>query len=128
MAGKTGKVIWFDLTVPDAANVRDFYEQVVGWKPDAVPVDDYHDYNMLTDDGVPAVGICHKRGSNAALPSQWMIYITVDNLDASLAACEANGGKVVVPVREMGGSRMVVIEDPAGAVCTLFEQGETPAE
>ena len=28
---KPGTIVWWDLTVPDAAAVRDFYARVVGW-------------------------------------------------------------------------------------------------
>ena len=27
-----GSIVWRDLTVPDAAAIKDFYSQVVGWK------------------------------------------------------------------------------------------------
>jgi len=45
-----------------------------------------------------------------------------DDLDASLKACERMGGKIVVPVKEMGTARMCIIHDPAGAVATLYQQ------
>jgi predicted enzyme related to lactoylglutathione lyase len=70
----------------------------------------------------PVAGICHARGVNAALPAQWMIYITVDNLDEAVAACRREGGEVIVPPKEAGGmGRYGVIKDPAGAVAALFE-------
>jgi hypothetical protein len=59
---------------------------------------------------------------NADLPPRWLIYINVEDLDASLAACAERGGKVLGRVRQMGrASRYCVIEDPAGAVAALFE-------
>lgn len=118
-----GKMMWFDLTVDNAETVRDFYQQVVGWKPEAVDMGDYQDFNMKSEDGQTAAGICHRRGDNQGQPPQWMIYITVADLDQSLAACQAHGGQILVPIRGGGGSRFAVIQDPAGAVCTLFEQG-----
>ncbi|GAB4530972.1 MAG: hypothetical protein OHK0046_51770 [Anaerolineae bacterium] len=118
--------MWVDLTVNNAEGIRDFYQQVVGWQPSPVDMGDYQDYNMLGPDQQPAVGVCHKQGPNADQPSQWMIYITVDDLDQSLAAVEANGGKVLSPIRGGGGTRFAVIQDPAGAVCSLFEQSAAP--
>ncbi|MDX2163239.1 MAG: VOC family protein [bacterium] len=126
MAGKTGVMAWFDLTVEGAESVRDFYQKVIGWSAEPVDMGDYSDYSMKNPDGDVVAGIVHKRGVNAALPSVWMVYITVKNLDESLAACTANGGTILVPTREMGGSRFTVIQDPAGAVCTLFEQADEP--
>jgi predicted enzyme related to lactoylglutathione lyase len=50
------------LTVPDAAAVRDFRQEVTGWTPAPVAMEDYQDYCMV------AAGICHARGANADLP------------------------------------------------------------
>jgi hypothetical protein len=119
-----GSVQWMDLTVPDAARVRDFYATVTGWTHTPVDMDGYADYCMnRPGDGQTVAGICHARGENAGLPAQWLIYITVADLEASLAKAVALGGKVRTPVREMGGSRMAVVEDPAGAVAALFQPG-----
>jgi predicted enzyme related to lactoylglutathione lyase len=70
----------------------------------------------------PVAGICHARGSNANLPPQWLIYITVADLDASLRQCLALGGQALSPVREAGSGRFVVIRDPAGAACALYQK------
>ncbi|MCC7451662.1 MAG: VOC family protein [Anaerolineae bacterium] len=125
MDSNVGKIIWFDLTVDNASAVRDFYQQVVGWSPEPVDMGDYQDYTMKATNGEVAAGICHKRGDNQRQPPQWMLYITVANLDQSLAACESNGGTILVPIRSGGNSRFAVIQDPAGAVCTLYEQQAT---
>lgn len=118
-----GTVTWFDLTVKDADRVRDFYKAVVGWKPEPVKMGTYNDYNMtVPSTGDPAAGICHARGGNADLPAQWMLYVNVDNLDLSMAACRGGGGKVIAGPKEMAGyGRYCVIQDPEGAVLALFE-------
>ncbi len=117
-----GKVGWIDLTVPNATEVRDFYEQVANWKVHPVEMGDYNDFTMLAADGNPAVGICHKKGPNENLPSQWLIYINVEDLDASMEACTKMGGKIIAGPRSMSGyGRFCVITDPGGAVSALFE-------
>lgn len=118
----TGRIAWVDLTVENADEVRDFYQQVVGWTPQPVQMEGYADYSMANAGGETVAGVCHARGPNATLPAQWMIYITVDDLDASLEACQRLGGRVVVPTRGEAGSRFAIIADPAGAVCALYEQ------
>ncbi len=123
---QAGRIIWTDLTVSNTDEVRDFYKAVVGWEASGVEMGvDYQDYNMLPPGGEPAAGICHARGVNANLPPQWLIYITVTDLDESIAACTRLGGKVVVPAREIGGNRFCVIQDPAGAVAALYQLAET---
>jgi predicted enzyme related to lactoylglutathione lyase len=67
--------------------------------------------------------VCHARGSNEGIPPQWLMYITVASLDASLARCRALGGEIVRPTRGLGGQgRFAIVRDPAGAVCALFEK------
>ena len=120
---EVGSITWFDLTVPDADKVKDFYSQVVGWKVATLSMGDYNDFNMNSPkSGKTNAGICHKRGGNAQLPSQWLIYITVKSLDESSKLCKENGGKILVGPKDMSGyGRYCIIEDPAGAVCALFE-------
>ncbi len=116
-----GAVTWRDLTVDDASGMRDFYRRVVGWSAADHDMEDYADYEMKDSTGQTVAGICHRRGPNANLPAQWLIYITVADVAASAAACEANGGAVIEGPRMMGGVPFCVIRDPAGAVCALVE-------
>jgi hypothetical protein len=55
----------------------------------------YSDFNMVPPDGQPAAGVCHASGANARLPPQWLLYVTVEDLE--------------------GEQRFAVIRDPAGA-------------
>ena len=118
-----GSIGWIDLTVENADQLRDFYQSVTGWVPAPLEMGGYNDYCMNQPaDGKSIAGICHARGGNAALPAQWLIYITVADLDQSLARCHEGGGKVLSEPRNYGGQgRYCVIQDPAGAVAALFE-------
>ena len=117
---RPGTVTWQDLTVTDAEAIRDFYAAVVGWSPQPVAMGGYSDFTMHAD-GDPVAGVCHARGGNADLPPQWLIYITVRDLDDSIAECERRGGAVLAPPRGLSGGRFCVIKDPAGAVCALYQ-------
>jgi uncharacterized protein len=119
---KPGTISWCDLTIPDADTVRDFYSAVAGWKSAPVAMGGYNDYCMVPPGArKPAAGICHARGENKGLPPQWLVYITVPNLAASLRACKKAGGKVLHGPCNMGGAKMAVIRDPAGAVAGLYQ-------
>jgi len=120
---KVGTVAWIDLSVDDAPAVRDFYRQVVGWQTDEVDMGEYCDFSMnVPETGEAVAGVCHKQGSNAELPSKWMIYIVVADVDASATRCTELGGKVLVGPKQMGSyGRYCVVEDPAGATAALFE-------
>lgn len=119
---KAGKLVWQELTVEHAEQVKDFYSQVIGWDSDAVSMGDYNDFSMKTADGQTCAGICHARGVNQRLPAQWVLYFQVEDLDVSLEAVEAGGGKALTGIQSYGGNaRYCVIQDPAGAVCALYE-------
>lgn len=119
---ETGRIGWIDITVEDAEGLRDFYAAVAGWKPENVDMGDYADFNMtMPGSGTPAAGICHARGGNAELPPQWLIYIFVENAEASAETCVELGGRVLVGPKSMGGGTFAVIEDPSGAVAALYQ-------
>ena len=118
----SGKIFWFDLTVSDAESVRDFYAAIAGWEPHNHDMDGYNDYDMrLPGTETVTAGICHKRGANAEIPSQWMIYIQVDNFNERIAQVEHLGGNILIPPKGEKGQRLCVIQDPAGAVFTITE-------
>lgn len=122
MADDIGKIGWIDITVDDASGLRDFYSSVVGLRPEDVSMGDYSDYNMTSPaSGDPVCGVCHARGSNAEVPPGWLIYFTVEDVEASAAACTAGGGKIVVAPRGLAGGRFCVIEDPSGATAALYQ-------
>lgn len=122
-ASEAGHITWMDLTVDDAQGVRDFYSRVVGWQAEGVDMGGYRDFTMhAPGDGRCLAGICHARGGNADLPPQWLLYINVADLDASMARCKEGGGEVIAGPKGMEGhGRYCVIRDPAGAVAALFE-------
>ena len=65
MSDNIGRIGWIDMTVDDASGLRDFYQQVVGWKVEDTNMGDYADYTMLSPgDGEAIAGVCHARGSN----------------------------------------------------------------
>jgi sialate O-acetylesterase len=70
-----GKIGWIDLTVGDAPRVRDFYEAVVGWKPEGVDMGGYQDFNMTQPaTGSPVAGSLPRARRERRLPG------TVDDL------------------------------------------------
>lgn len=124
-----GQINWHDVTVKDADQLRNFYSKVAGWTTSDVPMKDadgaYADYCMHAPGekgqaGPVVAGVCNARGSNARLPAQWLMYITVADVEASAKACVALGGKLLDGPRKLGSQTFCCIQDPAGAVCALI--------
>ena len=121
-----GCIAWVDLTVPDAAATRDFYEKVVGWSGQDVEMTDagasYADYNMIAGDGTPGAGICNARGVNKGLPPTWMIYLPVGDLAESLGLVTEKGGRIIAQTSGADGAiSYAIIEDPVGATLGLMQ-------
>lgn len=118
-----GTMAWLDLSVPDAAAVRDFYTGVIGWTAEPAPMDGYEDWTMAGADGEAAAGICYARGENAGLPPVWIPYFAVTDLDAAVSAATGAGGVVVAGPQRDGESGYAVLRDPAGATFAVFQAG-----
>lgn len=108
----TGTVGWVDLTVDDAAPIRDFYAAVLGWTAEGLDMGGYDDYVMRADEE-PAAGICHRRGSNADLPPQWIVYFTVPDLAEAVRVAIERGGEV------LSEGSYALLRDPSGALFAL---------
>lgn len=122
-----GSVTWRDLTVDNAEEIKDFYQQVIGWTATPHDMGDYNDFDIhAPETGEVVAGICHARGENANIPPAWLMYIVVADVEVSARMCVELGGQVVDGPRPMGDHLFCVICDPAGAVAALFSQ--KPAE
>jgi len=119
-----GTIISADLTISDAENIRDFYQQVIGWGVEEMALNDetgpYADYVMKDDKGNWVGGVCHKRGANKDLPPQWIVYVNVKDIAKSVEKCLELGGKVLKESKNDDGSyQYALIEDPAGAILAI---------
>ncbi len=124
---RPGEIVWQDLTVPNAEKVSRFYERVAGWKRSLHPGCD--DYNMTPGDtDEPVAGVCYATGSNAAVPPQWLLYVTVEDVPKAAAVALEQGGRVLDGPRPMGGNQFCVVQDPAGAVIGLISCEPISAE
>jgi len=117
-----GKIFWQDLTIENADQVKDFYCEVIGWKASPVEQGGYQDWNILNDDGDIVAGICHKRGEIANFPSQWLNYVSVEDVKAGVEKCLKLGGRVIEGPKLMGKSLYAIIQDPAGASLVIIEE------
>ena len=114
-----GTIVWRDLTVPDADGLSRFYESVVGWERSVHEGCD--DFNMTPPGAAePTAGVCYQTGTNAGVPSQWLVYVAVEDIHRSVEEARNRGGKVIDGPRYMGNHLFCVIEDPVGAVLGLI--------
>ena len=129
---KLGDMAWMDLTVPDAEQVKNFYQKLLGWTSEPVKMsynsDSYEDFamssnqNESTSTGSFVTGVCHAKGANADMPALWLPYFLVADIEQAISTVQAEGGALVTQVKTMGDDKYVVIQDPSGAQCALYQK------
>lgn len=130
MAYNHGQVYWTELNTWEPDKAAAFAEKTLGWKIDSMPMAQGGTYLVGIVGGAPAGGIfgLSTPEFDKSMPSHWLTYFAVDDVEASLAAVRANGGKVMRDVFEVPGvGRIAIIQEPTGAVCGYMTPSETPA-
>mgnify|MGYP006100783537 CR=1 FL=1 len=130
-----GEMAWMDLSVPNAEQVKRFYQQVLGWQSEGVNMrcdgQTYADFVMSTEENETTVetssgsfvtGICHAKGANADMPAVWLPYFLVADIERAVSAVQAEGGELVTKIKSLGSDKYLVIKDPAGAQCALYQK------
>lgn len=108
-----GSFIWYELLTSDADAAQAFYEKVVGWS--VAPFGEGVDYRLFNAPDGRSVGGLMAMPCEAAMRPSWLGYIGVDDVDRTVAAIEAAGGRVNMPAQDMEGvGRMAMVADPQG--------------
>jgi predicted enzyme related to lactoylglutathione lyase len=106
----------------DAAASKAFYTELLGWRVDAVDMAEGK-YEMFFMGERGLGGVVPLDGDE--LPSHWMPYIAVDDLQAGCDRAAELGGQVCVSPTDIGPGSFAVITDPQGGVFSLW-QGKEP--
>ncbi|WP_028936559.1 VOC family protein [Pseudonocardia spinosispora] len=110
--GEPGSLVWEDAMLTDLDAGKRFYAAVFGFGYQPVPeIPD--DFSAFTVGGEMAGGI---GVAEAGEPGHWLIYFSVADVDASVAAAGAGGGRVVAPAENTPFGRIATLADPFGAV------------
>ncbi len=111
-----GTFYWNELLSTDVDAAKAFYEKAMGWTFDGMPMPDGRTYWVAMVGGKPAAGMmAMPDGMPQGVPSHWMSYIAVDDIDQRITAAEENGATVLkAPFDVPGVGRIAVLQDPSG--------------
>ena len=131
MANPQGSFIWYELMTPDPDGAKRFYDAVVGWDIEPQPAGEM-DYRMIRrSDGGNAGGVLRLTDAmreGGARPV-WLGYLSVDDVDATVASATAAGGQVLMPPTDMPGvGRLAMVGDPSGAPIYLIRPTPPPGQ
>lgn len=119
-----GSFCWVELATTDQKSAKTFYTSLFGWAVEDNPMgpDDFYSMFKLSGRDTGAAYSMRKEQRAQGVPPHWMVYIAVENADKSVAKAAQAGGTVLSPAFDvMDAGRMGVIQDPTGAIFSLWE-------
>jgi predicted enzyme related to lactoylglutathione lyase len=105
-----------NTTDPEAA--ERFYSELFGWRVERVPNTDTPYWGVYRGERVN--GGMMELPPGAPAPSHWLVYFGIDDLDAAAGLIGSSGGTLMVDPQPVPGGRILVAQDPQGAVFALF--------
>lgn len=134
-----GKFIWCELMTSDTAAAGAFYRTVLGWEITEMPMPGaaadappYSVFGVPGEAGGVAGMMTFPPELEGKLPPNWTGYVAVDDVDETVRAVGAAGGRVQRPAQDIPEvGRFAVIADPHGAVLcvmTPIPRENPPAE
>ncbi len=108
---------WIGHSGPDQGKAKAFYQEVLGWTINDMPMQDGSSYSAAVVGETAIGGFSPMPEDNGS----WTIFFTVADVDASIAKAKAKGAAIVQPAMDMPGvGRMATLTDPQGARFALI--------
>jgi len=118
-----GRFVWIDCMSLEPEKSQAFYGELFNWKVQEMDMGPMGTYRMLMA-GETGVGGIMPLDPKHRAPSHWINYITVEDVDATVAKVKKLGGKELVSAMDFGNvGRGAVVADPQGAVFAPFKAG-----
>jgi predicted enzyme related to lactoylglutathione lyase len=134
-----GKVVWHDLITSRPEDAKRFYGELFGWEFQELGLNlgfgNTLNYTLIRHEGQLIGGMVDARRLDAVPVedadriSQWVMLMSVDDVDAAAASVRESGGKVLTPPTDfVDRGRLTLVEDAQGATLALLEtrDGDPP--
>lgn len=123
--GEPGALCWTELATKNAKVAESFYTRLFGWtaQPPSDPAMPYFEWVLEGHHFGGMMEISEQWGPAwKEIPSHWMVYFMVEDVDERTARAQAMGATVRVPPRDIPKvGRFAVLADPQGAAFSLFQ-------
>jgi uncharacterized protein len=119
-----GSFCWIELGTTDQNAAKTFYTSLFGWTFQDFPMGPDQTYSMFDLGGRNTAGGYKLQPEllAAGVPPHWMLYVAVENADATAGKVAKLGGKVDAgPFDVYTFGRMAVLHDPTGAVFSVWQ-------
>jgi predicted enzyme related to lactoylglutathione lyase len=114
-----GGFVWNELLSTEPDKALAYYRDTLGLRPTSTPIPG-GTYHILHTGEVPRAGLM--KSPVPGMPSFWVPYVRVAEIDATVAKTRTLGGTVHADVMSMPGvGRFTMISDVTGATLGLLE-------
>ena len=112
-----GKICYIFMSSDDVQKSAEFYKKVFGWN-----VRTRGDGSVSFDDGVGEVSGTWQKGLKPYDGGAMVVYIMVEDAEATIEKIKAAGGEIVQPIGGDPGEITARFRDPGGNVVAIYEQ------
>lgn len=126
--GTPGTFVWHDLMTTDLDTAKKYYTDLLGWTYHEMDMGDAGMYPLILV-GEMGQGGMVRLSEDDGIPSHWMAYLCVDDVDARTERAQESGGQLhhgPMDIPDVG--RFSVVSDPQGAAVSLFQGGDPEEE
>ena len=122
-----GKIVWRDLLTNDPAASQRFYGELFGWEFENIGLDSGLSgdaaYTLIRHNGVMIGGMIDTLALNGRDDiSQWVVLMSVEDIESAAAEFESAGGTVVTPPTSVARrGTIAVVRDAEGALLGLLQ-------
>ena len=117
-----GKFVWADLFTTDPVAATKFYSGLLGWTANVIDQKG-KSYTVFSNGRHPVAGLAPRtRATNKENSSQWIAYIAVSDINASLALVKPAGGEVRARARDFPDRGIqAIVTDSEGSPIGLLQ-------
>ncbi len=120
--GGPGTYGWAELNARGLDRATPFYEAVFGWTHRTSDIGNGQQYTEFQARGESIAGAMEMNPMvPGEVPSYWMVYFAVDDVDASFAKALDAGAREMLAPGDFPGGRFAIVGDPQGAVFGLLK-------
>jgi predicted enzyme related to lactoylglutathione lyase len=107
------------LNTSDPEAAERFYGELLGWRFDSVGTEETPYWGIFRGDALN--GGMMPLPAGAPMPSRWLVYFGSEDVDAAAEQIRSAGGTLMIePMNVPPSGRILVAQDPQGAVFALF--------
>jgi len=124
---KPNSMGWAELNSRGVEKALPFYKKLFGWGEKKTPGQgDNPEYTEFQLGGKSIAGGMEMNPMVPAdVPSYWMVYFNVDDVDKAFKKVTEAGGKEMLAPQDMPGGRFAIVSDPQGAAFGLLRMEQS---